>query len=929
MKTKKNTRSNPKLDNRIADILVVLFAFSIAGTSLFFFLKNLNKTISRDNPSIAIVSYKYNRVQRKFIDRAVWDRPSQYANVYNGDTIRTAADSEAVIYFTDKSVINVGENTMIQIFKPKTEEAVSLEINSGNVSVKTADTKMVLKSGQTAVSIEKESILHGSKSEEASIKLAVEKGEASVSKSEDVKTENASGETKEAVLSSGEIFADQAEASITMISPSLLNKIFNFNKEGEPIEVGFKWHSSFPESEEIIFEMSQGQNFNTLTEKIPIQGINELRKKISAGTVYWRLYASSKGPKDSSAVTGKLIVIEAPPPLLIEPALDEKFSYNDDTPIRFSWKGNSAAASYRIEIADNAELKNPKINRTVNTSSINISGLEEGKWYWRVIPDYFIDKPDFLQSSNIGSFDMEKRKSRDIIELKVSQSIIKMGEDKKASFSWSSIPEAKKYSLRVSSDENMDNVVLQKILISNYFEIKDLEKELASSDYYWDISALDKNDETLALSKPQKIKIGGDDLFIRSVFPPDDYIITDTYCIDTHFTWKTNSAGEQYFQVSSSPDFKNINLNTKALNSGIGGIALDRGEWFWRVLINTGKEELKTEIKKLNIVPPLPKPEFVGLQDKIIILPSEKNKFRWKKVPEADFYQVRITPKGLNQKPIYENLYVTDTEIELDMKSILDGTYIISVQGFAALTEKSGRRYGYTADHETALMHLKPIELIYPKNDSNIKGIDAVLQTTVLKWDSVEDPKESELILIKTGQKQPILSIKNPDKEIQLPPLGAGKYRWSIKAKTSKGFDISSKNGSSFTVLPIPKLPAPDIISPAKNQNLDVSFFKNNRSIKFIWKRVPDAAYYIVRIYNSSKTVYRDTITQTNSGNIIFDFDKLNLLSRDMFYIEVKAQRKFKDGIIQDGNKSTLKFKIDLPQAQKLETDETGIMYGK
>ena len=256
MKTKKNTRSNPKLDNRIADILVVLFAFSIAGTSLFFFLINLNKTISRDNPSIAIVSYKYNRVQRKFIDRAVWDRPSQYANVYNGDTIRTAADSEAVIYFTDKSVINVGENTMIQIFKPKTEEAVSLEINSGNVSVKTADTKMVLKSGQTAVSIEKESILHSSKSEEASIKLAVEKGEASVSKSEDVKTENASGETKEAVLSSGEIFADQAEASITMISPSLLNKIFNFNKEGEPIEVGFKWHSSFPESEEIIFDVS-------------------------------------------------------------------------------------------------------------------------------------------------------------------------------------------------------------------------------------------------------------------------------------------------------------------------------------------------------------------------------------------------------------------------------------------------------------------------------------------------------------------------------------------------------------------------------------------------------------------------------------------------------------------------------------------------
>ena len=111
---------------------------------------------------------------------------------------------------------------------------------------------------------------------------------------------------------------------------------------------------------------------------------------------------------------------------------------------------------------------------------------------------------------------------------------------------------------------------------------------------------------------------------------------------------------------------------------------------------------------------------------------------------------------------------------------------------------------------------------------------------------------------------------------------------------------------------------------------MDAYFFKNNRSIKFVWTRIPAATHYIIRIYNSSKTVYKETFPQSVSGNIELDFSKLNLLSRGVFYIEVKPQQKFGGtDIIQDGKTAVRKFKIELPQSKKVSTDETGVMYGK
>ena len=93
MKTKRNIKySRESVSAVLQDIFVVLFSLSVIGYTAFLFFNNLNKTIERtDKVPVASVSYKYKSVQRKFLDRSVWDRPVQYSPVYNGDIIRTGA----------------------------------------------------------------------------------------------------------------------------------------------------------------------------------------------------------------------------------------------------------------------------------------------------------------------------------------------------------------------------------------------------------------------------------------------------------------------------------------------------------------------------------------------------------------------------------------------------------------------------------------------------------------------------------------------------------------------------------------------------------------------------------------------------------------------------------------------------------------------
>ena len=965
MKMKKSTKYNPDSPSAasvLQDLAVVVFSLAAVAFTAQLFYRDMNKTLERsDKVPVASVSYKYKSVQRKFLDRSVWDRPVQYSPVYNGDIIRTAPSSEATIYFPDQNVINVGANTMIQIFKQAQKDETAVQVAEGKISVQTAGSAMAVRSNNASVNVEKDSVLHmqkleGEDNSDASdgvLRLSVEKGRAAL-----VKTDGGSAEadfaaqderggeilTEGTVVNassgSGEVFASGAEESrfISVISPASGTKILNKNAGGKPAAVPFSWYSSFSGTGELILETSRSRDFTQNVSRVSVTGLKELTLDEQPGTVYWRLYAAEKGPEDASSDSGKFTVVAAPPPSLLEPAADRRYAYKEAIPaVRFLWKGNEACSSYVLEAASDPAMKNPAVVKQVSGESVSLVLPGDGTWYWRLTPVYAGEDEKSRTPTAASVFYIEKQKTFAPIEPLAPGKIADTAEGKSVTFSWKSVSEAKKYLVRVAKTETIDNPVLERSADINYYELKSAAKALPNGTYYWTVEGLDKNGERLTSSPASSFKTRDSEVILRSLFPPDNYVLADTLCLDTRFTWKTNLQGEQRFQVSASPDFSSPVLDVKAQGSGIEGIMLERGDCYWRVAVKSEDEIFHTPAKKLTVASALNRPELIGVGDSVVVRPDAKTTFAWTAVPLAEYYQVKITEPGLDSQPLYENLYITDTEVKMPLQSIPEGRYVIHVQGFAAATLTSSRRYSYAADKTFALRHLRPVELVSPSRGARISGVDAALKPGRLRWSSVEKPVKSRLVLEKVGKAGSIMSAADPDYTVNLPPLDAGTYRWRVTAETEDGLDISSIRDGTFTVLPIPLLAKLAVSSPAENETLGVSFFKTNRSIVFRWKKNGEATHYSIKLYNAKnqKIFERDIDASEASASdkadeCTFAFTELAKLSRGTFYVDIRAQRRLKNGLLfQDGNASVRHFVIDLPKASSVETNAPGVLYGR
>ena len=922
MKTRKNTKSNPSFTNTGADVSVVALSLLVIFGSSFLFVKNLNKTFSRnDKTPVATVTFKYKSVQRRFLDRAVWDRPQQNSPVYNGDTIRTSPEAEATLYFIDRNVVELGSNTMIQVFVNNEESRINLD--SGLVSVETADSSsMLISSESTTAKIAKGSSFRADKSGSGNLQMVVEKGAASVT-----------GEAadKAAVLTEGAVIQEGIQLPLVMIGPGKNVKVLD--QSGNGADVPFKWQSSLPSGEELILETSPVSSFSNEIQTYTVTGFTEFTLTKQTKTFYWRMYPAAAGASDSSALSGKVNIIAAPAPALLEPAVAFKYTYAEAIPaVRFLWEGNTLVASYLLEIADNPELKEPQFSRFINTQSLTISEFGEGTWYWRVTPRYLISTESIPLPSPISFFHIEKQAAaQEAPQMLLPQEMAETARGKEMTFAWKNISETKSYRLKVAKDSQMKNIVVDTIVESNSYKLADAAAVLPNGDYYWTVSGIDSQGADMVATAPVKFQTVNSDFTLRSIFPPDGYTIADTFCRDIRFTWKTNIETEKRFQVSASEDFSTLAVDIKTSGNGIEGITLPEGQWYWRVITDSEAGLIKTKPKYVTIAPPLEKPTLFGVGNTVVVFPEGKTKFAWSPVSGADYYQIRITKVNSEEKPLYENLFITDTQIEIALQRIKDVACRISIQGFAAASVKSTRRYGLAVDHDFALLHLRPAELIYPANGTKIKGLDAALNPFTFKWEAVVPPASSRLILRKSGNAKPIFEKVNPATEVQAPPLDAGNYTWELKARVAEGFDISSAKRFSFTVLPVPPLPPVSFTTPEKNTVLDAAFFKSNRRIDFRWTSIADATHYRFTIRDSSgRSLFTTELRADNADRQSFSFKEITRLSRGSFSTEVKALRRLSNGrVFQDGTVSRLNFKIDIPKGRAVATDETGVLYGR
>jgi len=125
------------------------------------------------------------------------------------------------------------------------------------------------------------------------------------------------------------------------------------------------------------------------------------------------------------------------------------------------------------------------------------------------------------------------------------------------------------------------------------------------------------------------------------------------------------------------------------------------------------------------------------------------------------------------------------------------------------------------------------------------------------------------------------------------------------------------------TPLPIPLLPSPQNLSPAKGTVFGLEDFRSQRSIVFDWSAVREANAYIFTLYQQAARNRRQILRVTINSGTRYTLTNLRLLDRGTFVWQVEAVNTERHGVMGESM-----FIIDFPASAPLQIENEGILYG-
>jgi len=390
---------------KFTDILIVILCLSTAVAGIYLFRLDLYQTISSmdDKKPIGTIVIRRNIVQRRHTDRVLWDRLFVESPLYTGDVIRVAEDSSASLRL-ESNQIDLSENTLIRVqLAQNKKEPMQIELSQGSLDIKTEGAEITLSVMGRVIQAGPETALVATAKEDGLV-VQVSKGTAVI---EDKDNRNQSQETTRE-LTAGTMLAldtegvEKADPAVVLILPRLDAR---YLKNGpNPINVAFSWNRINMESSIALnLEIASDRGF-TQNKRIIGNLYDNASSAFGTGISYWRLCLG-----DSPLASGRVTVLEAGGPTLINPANSSLFRYQTDLPVLFfQWSIVAYASNYLVEVSDSPNFANPRIRRETSIASFTESSLTGGTWYWRVMPVFPPVYEGSAAFSSVASFRIER-----------------------------------------------------------------------------------------------------------------------------------------------------------------------------------------------------------------------------------------------------------------------------------------------------------------------------------------------------------------------------------------------------------------------------------------------------------------------------------------------------------------------------------------
>lgn len=993
MQKKIKSKQNDSLFKYFVITIFICLIGAFISSALFY--KGFFRALTKLNEEpIATITFKYKTAQRKFLERVVWDRLRQNSPVYNGDTIHTENLAEATVYFIDGNVMNLSENTMAQVFLSE-DKLLTAELTDGYATVDAGEAgagvvlvadgmEIALEAGSSVgagiesksktsgvvgeSSLEKEEVQKETE-EKRGLSVQVLKGNAVVQSEDGTKVDVVEGQ--------GIAFDKQGQSLPVLVVTNPLPNSKILSTTQEKVLVPFKWNfgeTKISENQKVYLTVAIDKDFENVVVFEDITNQNETQIQLDAEKYFWKVSVVEDVTKEKvlTSQSGKLQIIKSLKPNQIVPAENASFSYRSRIPsIRFMWDEANQATSYKVEIATNPSMENPIVEQRTNLTSLIISTLEFGNYYWRVTPYYTINNLGFANPSEVKSFSVERKSvlKKPSLYVPLDNGIVNTDEEiGSIAFSWKRESEAESYIVKIANNSELKNPFIIETTKDNFFtfDTKNVEKKLKDGKWFWSVTVQDFEG---TLSEASDIRTffamkGKPEQHL--IEPFDGFKVADSFVFDTKFTWKKNfpESFESYLQISKNQDFRKIEKEEKVLGNSFSGANLKEGVYYWRLKsVNTiDGSEFVTSGRKIDVVGNLAAANLIEPTDRIIARENVPCEFKWSEVSEASYYKLMIYKKSDNKLVLEDVIYDTEYKTDLFHNSIFEDKtmYRWELQAHAnAIPGISSRRTGKIAEGEFLFARLRPVSIDFPPKNYVLKGEDAILKPITAKWSSVDKVKSAQFVLRKVDEERPIEVIKIPTDEqmkgeFKIAPnkvlldtpdgIKTGRYEIVVYAQTLDDIDISNieeKYLGKFTVLPIEPLEQSKNLQVSP-QSFDIKYLKNQKNpktITFKWGKVSKATEYHFEIIDQKgKSVLSETIKDKTS--YLLDFVKLpdaqkRIFSNGNFTWTVKGVRRIDsdtdgklDKIFQEGAKSESSFNTNIPTPTKSKAKGAVNPYG-
>jgi hypothetical protein len=598
--------------------------------------------------AIGELSFSNNNVKRKSSESMYWNAAEKGNTLYNQDSIRTGADSYAIVKFKDASIIELNENSLIVL--EKSSEQLNVNFKTGDISAKGASGNLAIKVKDSTVQAKDAEVklkTDGSNQTQIQVKKGKAKLIDAQGKNVDLTSEKLAqiDETGRAMARRRLVLLNSPEDNTTLLDPTA------------KVKVPFTWTTLEKGLKEEILQVSSSIKFEK--EKTQQKGAHQgTTFLLNQGRYFWRVGWKNKLGKMQFTEFRNLQIKLDRSVQLINPLQGANFEFAPGEDIvDFSWSADGKPRLYVFEIATDGGFKTILKSQPTKLKSFKLSGIKSGSYFWRV--KAFDENNQEIGKSPTYRFSVAKVLPQ-LPLLIAPENGFQWTLADPLNFEWQPNPSAKQYKWLITRDPMQKQVVKAQTTAKTSY----LWKWSKPGTYYWRVSSVDQTGQIIGQSLMYRVVVSPTAFGSAiTLITPKNQATVERERRDPMdpvvFQWRPEMplAGTYDFLISQNPNFEKA-LTKKGIDGNRLPVKLNKpANYYWKVRWTNPKDAKQvyhssTYVMKFRVSANLPPPdlEFPLADEQKVTAQKEKMQFTWKPVKGAARYRFILERKSKQSK---------------------------------------------------------------------------------------------------------------------------------------------------------------------------------------------------------------------------------------------------------------------------------------